>query len=548
VKRYEEAYAGYIYEPDKVCWSSDEQVKKRLVGVDLSKKDWKRAGGLPVICNGRYAYVDAGDSHTAIMASSGQKKSTCAFLPIISSLIRSSMPYLAVDPKGELYAKTSGEAKNQDYHVIALNFRTMDMDGYNILELAARLYRSGDTDKGESLLSDIINVLMAEQMSGRIDPYWPRTAGMFCGGTGNVMFESFPTLDSINISNWAKFNTESAAEDLKKLVSGIDSENTSLINLRSVLAEPEKTLMSTLSTASSFFSPFIQNNKLARMLSHSTFDLNDLITKKVAIYLITDDTTTTYDPIVGIIISQIQTFLVSAAYKMKDGRLKNRFNFVLDEFTSFPIPNMENALATHRGRNIRYFLCIQSIAGLRRRYEHYEAILANCGNLLFMGSTERELLDRVVDQCGTTRITSDGRERPLISVPELMSLEQTWDYKQCVYLNLSDSIRYVTKLPSYETYGIGRTSPCEIKREFPKVESYSPERLLRDVYNGYAKRPFTDSAEEIYDEDDAKEGFGGTAYTASILKKSLEQRFDELFGSIDFDKDTDENTDEDNED
>lgn len=105
---------------------------------------------------------------------------------------------------------------------------------------------------------------------------------------------------------------------------------------------------------------FNQNPKLADMLSHSTFTLEDLIKPKTALFLVTDDTTSTADPILGMIISQIQTFLVDKAYHNKNGRLNVRMNFVLDEFASIPIPNMDKSLATHRSRNIRYYLFEQA--------------------------------------------------------------------------------------------------------------------------------------------------------------------------------------------
>ena len=84
--------------------------------------------------------------------------------------------------------------------------------------------------------------------------------------------------------------------------------------LKETVLSADNTLRSILITASSFLSMFNQNNKLARMLSHSTFHLEDLCKKKTALYIVTDDTTTTADSIVGIIISQIQTFLVENAY------------------------------------------------------------------------------------------------------------------------------------------------------------------------------------------------------------------------------------------
>ena len=62
------------------------------------------------------------------------------------------------------------------------------------------------------------------------------------------------------------------------------------------------------------------------MLSHSTFTLDDLIKPKTALFLVTDDTTSTANPILGMIISQIQSYLIGNAYRSKNGRLESRMN------------------------------------------------------------------------------------------------------------------------------------------------------------------------------------------------------------------------------
>lgn len=63
------------------------------------------------------------------------------------------------------------------------------------------------------------------------------------------------------------------------------------------------------------------------MLSHSTFHLEDLCKKKTALYIVTDDTTTTADSIVGIIISQIQTFWLKMLIQWRKIRYKIQFHY-----------------------------------------------------------------------------------------------------------------------------------------------------------------------------------------------------------------------------
>ncbi len=494
IKKYEASYAGYVYDKPVTHWSSDSTMKSSLMRVDLTNPDGISAGGLPIISDGKIAYIDSGDSHTAIAAVSGMKKSICGFMPLIYVLGLANENMVITDPKGELFERTSGFLESRGYSIKCLDFRTLDKDGFNILEYPARIYRNGDRDKGLMLVSDLVNVFADKQRnSGHADLFWPDTAATYLGGTAAMMFESFPDIESINISNWAEFNTIAGVEALNRIIEKIKVENTALLNLKTVLSEPDKTLMSTLSTASSFLTFFIQNNKLARMLSHSTFAINDICKEKTALYIVTDDTTTTCDTIVGILISQIQSHLVGEAYKSKKGKLATRVNFVLDEFTSFPVPNMDLALATHRSRNIRYYLCIQSLSGLSRRYPYYEALLANCATTVFMGSTEKELLNRISDQCGRTKITPDGEEKPLISPAELMTLKKSWSAKEVIYMNLSCALRYCVEMPSIEAYDLGNRLPCEIFMSHPNVKTYTVDNFFTDIDSGVIPVPFSQS-------------------------------------------------------
>ncbi len=522
-KFHEAAYAGYVYEKPAVGWTPEQEVKGRLCAVDLTSADAIPAGGPPILCDGKTAYIDTGDAHNAVCAISGMKKTICFFIPLIYFLGRAGENMAINDPKGELYERTAGYLKRRGYRVLCLDFRSMNRDGYNILDYPARLYRSGERDEGMALLNDIVSTLASPQMSNpKIDTFWPITASSYGLGTGGIMFESFPRLEQINLSNWDRFNTEEGFETLSHLIRHIPGDDMALLNLSAILSEPDKTLRSTVSTAHSFLAPFVQNNKLARMLSHSTFQLKDLCGEKTALYLITDDTSTTYSTVIGIILSQIRSFLVSTACRRSGGRLPVRFNFVLDETCSIPFPNLEQGLATDRSRGVRYHLCIQSLAGLKLRYPEYEALLANCGNLFFLGSTEAAMLERVSMQLGKTNITPDGREKPLVSTAELMTLKKTWEYKEGIYMNLSESIRFCTELPSMEAYPLGdRKAPVQTMQH-PRVFVYKPQDLIDDVISERAPVPFVRQ-----EDDDAQKN-------ATDAEAELEKQSSDPFGSTGF--------------
>lgn len=489
-KLYEAAYAGYVYEKPVTHWTSTEEVKKRLTRIDLT--DWSsiKTGGMPIISDGQTAYIDDGDGHTALIACSGMKKTICGFMPLIAILAAANENMVITDPKGELYNREAGFLKEQGYNVLCLDFRTMDKDCFNILHHAAAVYRSGDKDKGLSLLSDIINLLAEDQRHYAKDPFWPDTGALWLNGTGAIMLDAYPKIEQVNILNWSDFNVRESASIVEEHLLSMMPDNTAKAALKQCLSSAENTFKSILITASSLLATFNQNPKLAAMLSHSTFTLEDLVKPKTALFLVVDDTTSTADLILGIIISQIQNFLIDNSYHNKNGKLDTRMNFVLDEFASIPIPNMDKALATHRSRNIRYYLCVQSLALLKERYDNPEKLLSNCASTLYLGSTELELLREIEAKLGTTCITPDGREKPLCSQSELMTLERTWNHKEAIYMNLAEGIRYCTMLSSIEAYKIG-THPIPLYRaKTPAIETYTVVEFVTDVVNKRIRAPF----------------------------------------------------------
>ena len=510
-KQYEAAYAGYVYEKPATHWTSTEAVKKCLTKVDLTDVKALKAGGMPIISDGQNVYIDDGDGHTVLIACSGMKKSICGFMPLIRMLAAAKENMVITDPKGELFNREAGFLKDLGYNVRCLDFRTMDKDCFNVLQYAASVYRSGDKERGLSLLSDLINSLAEEQRHCAKDPFWPETGSFWLNGTGATMLDAYPKIEQVNILNWSDFNVRNSAAIVEEHLLSLMPDNTVKSALKQCLSSAENTFRSILITASSFLAMFNQNPKLAAMLSYSTFSLEDLIIPKTALFLVTDDTTSTADPILGMIISQIQSFLVDKAYHNRNGKLDVRMNFVLDEFASIPIPNMDKSLATHRSRNIRYYLCVQSLA----------------------------LLKELEAKLGTTCITPDGKERPLCSQAELMTLERTWDHKEAIYMNLAEGIRYCTMLPSIEAYETGNHPIPSFSAEPPAIATYTVAQFAADVVNKRIRAPFAPVQKKRTvsrgKRNKRPRSFSEEASSDPDLEEELMQKFDELFGTCEED-------------
>lgn len=494
-------YSGYIHEPPKTNWTPAEDIRDRLAEVDFNSDRPFESGGIPVISDGKKGYIDTSDNHVAIFGSSGFKKSLTVYMPLICILAKAGENFFITDPKGELYERTANYLKSLGYKIRVLNLRDHNGECYNPFHYPAKLYAEGKTDKASIALSNIIEVISNEYSgSSGVDPFWPQTAKEYLSGASHLMFDSFPEIDSVNIFNLANCLSNSSANALNMLFEDYPVKNTSITNIVSVTSEPDKTRLCSLATASGFLQPFIQNDKVCREICTSSFELDELAEEKTAFFAITDDTSTAYNKIVTVMISQLQNMLVDKAFHMEGGKLKTRVNFILDEFCSFPVPNICEALATHRSRNIRYFLCIQSIDLLEKVYKNSASILANCATTLFLGSSEMRLLQEISDRCGTTTVNPAEHPLPLVSAPELMTLKKSWNSKELLYLNTAMPARFCTEIPAIEGYKNFSSCGSAVLPviSHPRIKTYGIRDLMNDMESGDAVYPFTGSKPRFY--------------------------------------------------
>ena len=96
------------------------------------------------------------------------------------------------------------------------------------------------------------------------------------------MMDAYPKIEQVNVLNWSDFNVRESASIIEEHLLSMMPDNTVKSALKQCLSSAENTFRSILITASSFLAMFNQNPKLADMLSHSTFTLEDLIKPKTA--------------------------------------------------------------------------------------------------------------------------------------------------------------------------------------------------------------------------------------------------------------------------
>jgi type IV secretion system protein VirD4 len=500
----------YVLADNISRWADPEEIKgaASTTCVDI-ESGIAPSGGIPIISDGRTAWVDGSDTHTLVMGSTGSKKTRLFGMPLINILAMAGESFIATDPKGELYKRTSGLAAAKGYKVHVLNFRDLRLsDCWNPLALPHELYRKGKIDESISMINDFIAAVAEPIRRNNRDPYW----GIMASSqslAAMLFFIATASLQEASILNFANLLAAmSDPEITEKLARCVAEESIASTNFKSLL-----TIKGTLntygcvtSTATSFFTPFVVRPTLCQVLSKNSFDIRALGSSRHAVYIIVPDEKTTLHFLASAFIKQVYETLIDEAHQNEGGKLPVRVNFVLDEFCNIPkIPDMPSMISAARSRNMRFFLMIQSIWQLRQKYgDDAQTIKGNCDNWVFLTTRELDLLVEISDLCGVRNYkAADGAtmERQFISISELQRFRK--EYGEALILH-GRNYPFVTELPDIDEYSFGDYPPVEArKRKLPEIERYNSGKVIAAITK--KERPLLFSR-EVFGEDRYFEG------------------------------------------
>lgn len=407
-------------------WSTEEEFKKDLIEVSLSDCEVDQSG-IPLFCSDSSAYVDASDSHSLIIGSSGSKKTRLFILPSIYSLAKAGESMVVTDPKAELYERTSGYLKEKGYKVYCINFRDESVNNsWNPLEAPLNFFKQGKIDLATGLLNDFAAISIPDDSRGG-DPFWNDSSRATFMGMLLTLFMLAEESDEVNIRSLLRlratlFQEKKSQDSLLNTVmkhAGPDSLVTSYLSGISIA--PEKTSSSILSTLDSHLMKFVIRPALTDMLCHNDIKLNVVGHEKTAVFLVMPDEKQTYHGLISIFIQQCYEALIFEAQKCENKTLPVRVNFLLDEFSSLPkIKEFPAMIAAARSRNIRFNIVVQSEKQLRSRYdEEADTIKGNCNNWIYLYSREFPTLVEISSLCGTQK-----SGKPLITTSRLQRLDK----------------------------------------------------------------------------------------------------------------------------
>ncbi len=427
---------GQKKEKNYARWAKDKEIEK---GLDVKAVDplaaKADAAGIPLKMTPKKVWVDNGGYHNIVIGSTGAGKTQTTVLPMVNLLAKHDESMIITDPKGEIYENTANYLKSLGYNIVLLNFRDPQQgNAWNPMYLPYSLYKDGNIDKSVELLEDLAANILHDPSAKGQDPFWENTSADYFAGLACALFEDANT-DEINLNSISLMTTvgeEKLANTtyIKDYFSYKDPGGTAYTKASSTLMAPSETKGSILSVFKQKIQLFASRANLSEMLSNNDFDMRDIGKKKTAVFIVIQDEKTTYHSLVTIFLKQCYETLISVAQE-SGGKLPHRTNFILDEFANMPpLKDVTTMVTAARSRNIRFTFIIQNFAQLYEVYgkENGETIKGNCGNIVYLISTELSALEEISKMCGEVKSKEKDKtaSTPLVTVSDLQRLSQ-WE-------------------------------------------------------------------------------------------------------------------------
>ena len=484
---YEKVFdKNILYEKDAIQIEQEENTKNikfNNAGLVVGYKKKKDSEEI---------YYVRDNTHSLTVGATRSGKTRTIVLQTIGNLGLAGESMIISDPKAEIYHYTSEFLKNLGYEVIVIDFKNPEKsDRYNYLQPVIDAVSREDYRKAEEYAWDITMSLVGNEES-KMEKIWKDgEMSVIAGSIIAVVYENKGHPEFQNLTNVYSFisemcRTEGGKMPINEYIEDLDETNPAKRIFNIARIAPEKTRGSFFTSALTTLKLFTSES-IYTMTSDSDFLLKDTGTKKRAIYIILPDERITYYSLASLFVNQQYTSLVEVA-DSRGGELKNRTNFVLDEFGNFTtIPAFSNMLTVGGGRKIRFNIFLQSFAQLEQKYtkEGAENILDNCQTWIYLKTANIETATKIMRKLGNYTTSSYSKSssynkhqagsnsesmnlisRPLLTEDEILRIERPY-----VLIINAGNYPAITKIPDLakwrfnKLYGLGDKEHNRVVRE-----------------------------------------------------------------------------------
>ena len=286
---------------------------------------------------------------------------------ILSEKIKRNESFLMSDTYYMCIDKHYEELKNKGYNTIIINLKdTMHSEGYNPLSYPYRLFKNNKEDEAIECLEDILKIIFKDNdKRKKDDPFWDEVSIDLILGIILGLFEDAAE-DEINFSSVNEILLGLLGESYLgsyfiKYFNGKTS-STAYKCAAPVIMASNDTKSSIFCVSRQRLLKYNLKKNIRYLLNETTFDLENILKEKTAIFVITKENDKNINDIAAMLISQVYKFIYDESFD-------NRFNFILGNIEAIDyINDLETILFSALDKNIKFYIETLSLENMKEKY------------------------------------------------------------------------------------------------------------------------------------------------------------------------------------
>ena len=303
-------------------------------------------------------------------------KTTNIGFGIVEKLIKQNESMFILDSREEYLNKYYKELKEKKYNIIVINLKeALKGEGWNPFTYSYDLYKEGLKDKSVEYLENISKELLCE-INSNADPFWMNSACDYFIGITLALFED-ANEEEINLKSISTIIDESELDInyVGEYFRTKDKNDMSYVCASGTTFSPIETRNGIIATAKQKLRPIVCRENLNNLLSKTTFNYEDILNQKNAIFFINSETDYSINSLTSIFIKELYNILI-------DNNNLNKFNFIIDNFDTMPnFNNLIGVLGSCIYHNIKCFIFTRDKKDVEDKYTAYINKLLNSINM-----------------------------------------------------------------------------------------------------------------------------------------------------------------------
>lgn len=465
-------------------WATEKDIEK-FIDIDYSKN--------VLLSNTVRMSIDGimtrRNSHVLVFGGSGSGKSRYFVKP---NIMQMNTSYIIIDPKGEHLASEAKMLEDNGYEVKV--FDIVDLDSSMRFNPLRYFKEIKDIRRFVNIL--IANTSGDTANQNNHEDFWVKAERLWLMACLAYIHEDCLEEDR-NINSLIKMLDNSMAKDddedfkcaIDIMFDDLEQRNPdsfAVKQYKKYKLAAGKTAKSILVSLGVRLGDF-DIPEIASVVSEDELELDLTGDRKTALFIIIDDSDTTYNYFAAILLDVLFNVLKKRADKEPNQSLKVPVQCYLDEIANIGrIPNLHILIAVLRSRGIALHPIFQSISQLKAVYDkNWSTIEANCDTTLFLGGKGEEV-QKYVSGVMTGKATIDTKSYGGSGSSGSFGINNYNYNEQKAGRNLLDE-NEVSKIPDDKCIvsirGLEPFMDCKIKTEEHKNYKHLADTNHKNVYD-----------------------------------------------------------------